>query len=261
MTDAQIRYFQMVEAKRHNVEQERNWQESLVETHRANVAREDLQKYANETSRYAVDTQAATSRYATDVNAATQQYVSDQNARTAIATTQMNNMTSRYATDVNATTQRYVSDQASSTQRYSTDTNVAFQQERLEFDKATQSFVNDLNAQKLQLERLRTSADVSNTRAQTQQIKQNIRNSLKNLELEARRLDLNEAANAISKARADAEIMFNQARTAKTIIESADAGLDIIDRIIGFFTEGGNNNGKKQRNRSNWQDRATELIW
>jgi hypothetical protein len=261
MTDAQTRYFQMVEAKRHNVEQERNWNATLEETQRANRAREDLQKYANETSRYAVDTQAETSRYATDVNAATQHYVSDQNARTAIATTQMNNWTSRYATDTNAATQRYVSDQGTSAQRYATDTNVAFQQDRLEFDKSTQAFMNDLNAQRLQLERLRTSTDVSNTRAQTQQIRQNIRNSLKNLELEARRLDLNEAANAISKARADAEIMLNQARTAKTIIESVDTGLDVIDRIIGFFAEGGNNNGKKRENGSDWKRRATELIW
>lgn len=260
MTDAQTRYFQMVEAKRHNVEQERNWQESLEETRRANRAREDLQKYANETSRYSVDTQAATSRYATDVNARTQQYVSDQNARTAIATTQMSNMTSRYATDVNAETQRYVSDQASSTQRYSTDTNVAYQQDRLEFDKDTQGFINRLNNQKLRLEQLRTSADTSNTRAQTQRIRQDIRNSLKSLELEARRLDLNEEANAISKARADAEIMLNQARTAKTIIESADAGLDIIDRIIGYFTEGGNSDGKRQE-RNDWKKRAKELIW
>lgn len=260
MTDAQTRYFQMVEAKRHNVEQERNWQESLQETQRANRAREDLQRYANETSRYAVDTQAATSRYATDVNARTQQYVSDQNARTAIATTQMNNQTSRYATDTNAATQRYASDQATSAQRYATDSNVAIQQDRLEFDKSTQSFLNDLSAQKLQLERLRTSTDIANTRAQTQQIKQNIRNSLKNLELEARRLDLNEAANAISKARADAEIMLNQARTAKTIVDATNAGLDIIDRIIGYFTEGGNNNGK-QRKQDGWKNRVSELIW
>lgn len=169
MTEAQIRYFQLEETKRHNTAQEQNWTESLQETKRHNLQGEALSRYATDvqkwatqvnaqTSRYVADTNAAASRYsadrhyqatvysadrsyqasvyATQVNAATQRYVSDQNARVQQAVANLNAQVSRYATETQAATQRYVSDQSAATQRYSTDVNAATSVYRTDVESA-----------------------------------------------------------------------------------------------------------------------------
>jgi hypothetical protein len=200
MTEAQIRYRQMREQERHDVEQEANWQAQLQETVRSNLAREDLSRYATEVSESNARLQAETSRYATDVNAET----------------------SRFGTVVGASTSRYATDTNASTSIYRTDVESSDRQKRLEFDQATQEFRQSMERAQLSLNQAETNSNIRLRAAQLQQIHANITNAYKDLELKAERLGMDQEASRINNKLHEAETELASMRTAKTATEVAD---------------------------------------
>lgn len=221
MTDPQIRFWQLKENQRHNIAQEANWQDQLSETVRANKARESLTKYQTDvsadTARYAANTQAATARYVSDQNYSLGQYTAGLNAETQRYASDQATSAQRYSTDVNAATQRSVAGINAVTQRYATNVNAALQSERLAFDKQTQSFRNRLEAQKVELQRLSTNANVAYSQAQAQRAYNDIRVDLARLEQDAQRLDLDKTAAKFNNA-------LTLMRTWESFAKSAESG-------------------------------------
>lgn len=110
MTTPQIRFREYSEQKRHNVQDENLKRYANEETARSNRANEAIRSYANEISKYGIQTQAATSKYAANTSAAASKYA----ANTAAAA-------SRYGATVGAAATRYSADASASASKYSTD--------------------------------------------------------------------------------------------------------------------------------------------
>lgn len=255
MTSAQTRYWELQEAIRHNKEQEANWAGQLVETTRSNKAREELTRYSTDvqadTSRYVADSNLAASRYAADRHydaaiysadtaAAASRYVSDQNARVQQQVAAINAASSRYASDSQRWSAVYTSDQSAATQRYSTDVNAEVNRERttvehedrqalLAFNRQNQQVLNALQAKKVRLEALRTAVQNSNTSAATKKILTEVRSITENLEMNARRLKLDETA-------AQYNNKLTEMRTMESQFHQAQMGFDAISKVFGIVT-------------------------
>jgi hypothetical protein len=190
MTEAQIRYRQYGETKRHNIEQERYWSDQVEETRRTNRANEELKRYSTDTSWRQAQLQANTSRYATD---------------TSWKIAQLQAQTSRYAADTSAAASRFVgaeradatrysADVSAETSRYRTDTDAAIAQARLDFDKATQSFKNRMEERRVTLQAYETYAHVDLSRAQIEKMAADTSRDLQQLELAAEELGMKQKA-------------------------------------------------------------------
>lgn len=205
MTDAQVRYHQMVETKRHN------------------LATEELDKYGIDTqattSRYVADTNAAASRYSADRHYEATRYASDQGASTQLQVAQIQAETSRYAAD----TQARVNERG---QDLTFETN----SKRLEFDRQTQAILNNLEAKRVSLEQLRTAAQNEVSRAQAHKLFVEAENSVRQLILNARSVGLSEKAYQYEKALATAKTAEAWAKTA-----SMTYGLlsQMVESVIG----------------------------
>lgn len=165
MTEAQIRYHQLVETRKHNREQEENWRQSLLESVRHNREQERL-------SQYSTDTGAATSRYGAEVSAAASKYSADQRLTGT---------------------------------EYQTDVNAAVNREKLAFEKYATNYKNQLAAFEYKLDKMRTEKDVQYTSKQIEKLTTDMRVALDQLQLNAKELGLTElrtyAQNALDRAR------------------------------------------------------------
>lgn len=166
MTEAQIRFHQLVETRKHNREQEENWRQSLAESIRHDREQERL------------------SQYSTDTNAAT----------------------SKYGAEVNAAASRYSAEQRLTGTQYQTDVNAAVNRERLAFDKYATNYKNQLAAFEYKLDKMRTEQDVQYTAKQIEKMTTDMRVALDQLQLNADQLGLTElrtvAQNALDRAKA-----------------------------------------------------------
>lgn len=252
MTEAQIRYLQMRETQRHDVEQERNWSATLQETRRANQARETLSKYATDvqkwstltnaqtstyvarvnaaTQRYSAQMGYASSKYVADTNARTQRYVSDQNAAVQRSVSALQAAVSRYNVQQQTAAQRYSSDQAAAASRYATDRNYSMAGQRLEFDRQTQLVKNSLDSQRVQLQRIQTQADSEYKRAQVEKLASDIARSAQQLALSARELDMKEEAQRYIN-------VLNQAKALESYTKSAQNLLNVTDRVAKLLNQ------------------------
>lgn len=241
MTDAQIRYHQLAEAKRHNLEQEANWNASLQETIRSDVARENLSRYATDVQKWATEVQANTSRYNAETAAAASRYAADLNARTQTQNALISAMTSRYATDTSAATQKYVTDQNVTATNYRTDVESADRNARLALDRQNSLVENAIAQRRVTLEELRTSADTALTRAQTAKTLRDTANSIKQLANEARRLDLIEEAQQYERFYAYCHSAESITKSMENVASAADKAtkvLDYIGRVIANLSSG-----------------------
>lgn len=240
MTDAQIRYHQLEEAKRHNLEQEANWNASLQETIRSDVARENLSRYATDVQKWATEVQANTSRYNAETAAAASRYAADVNARTQTQNALINAATSKYATDVSSATQKYVTDQNVTATNYRTDVESADRNARLALDRQNSLVENAIAQRRVTLEELRTSADTALTRAQTAKVLRDTTNSIKQLANEARRLDLIEEAQEYERVVAycrSAELITHSMSNVATAAEKAVNVIDYIGKVLASLSK------------------------
>jgi uncharacterized small protein (DUF1192 family) len=219
MTDVQLRYHQLLEDQRHNKAQEENWQGQLMESQRANMAKEYLSRYSTEAQMRNVDEQVESS-----------QYIAELQSETARLNAQLSAQTSRYATDVQAATSREVAQLQSETSRYNTDENNATQRARLEFEQRTQAFKNALESQYYTLEKMKAYASTEQTQAKTEQIIQDTKNSLTRLALDARRLNMDEEAQKYVNT-------LNEIRAWESTTKSIDNVATTINKVVGFLKE------------------------
>lgn len=203
MTDAQIRFSQLLETRRHN------------------RRTEDLSKYATDvqasTSRYATDVGAKTSMSVAEMNARTQRYVADQSAKVHLTSAQLSAETSRYAADTQA-----------QTSQYRTNVESADRLARLRFDRQTQILKNKFEEERIRLESFKTMNQIRANDVQVRKALQDIENSIAQLELNARMVGLNEEA-------AKWNNQLTQAKTAEAIMNGVDKGASALNRVLGFI--------------------------
>lgn len=152
MTDAQIRYRQLVETTRHNREQEDNWLRSLGETIRHDKEQEQLSKYS-------ADTSAAATQYRADKSAEASKYSADASASTNLRRTELEHLDRTASRELEAYTTR---------------------------------FANEMKALQYKLDKLGTESSVAKNAAQVQQWERDYAVALEQLNQKAKELDLQE---------------------------------------------------------------------
>lgn len=225
MTDSQIRYWQMVEAKRHNQAQEEVWQGQLEETVRADHERERLTEYTTdvqaETARYVADTNAASSRYTADRHYAATVYSADKSAETQRYVADSNAAAQRYSANLNASTQRYVADQSAAVNYAIAEMNATTQRYVADTNATTQRYVSDQNA--------RVSYDVADLNAATSAYRTDVESADRQARLAFDR-QTQRVLNSISQSRlrleairTDADTEQARAQTARIVQDTANS--------------------------------------
>lgn len=199
MTSSQINYHKMREERRHNAEQEANWQAQI-----------EQQRYATDTqaatSRYAAETSASASRYAAETNAAASRYGAQLSSEASRYGAELSSGASRYVGEQRAEATKYSADKSSEASKYKVDTESADRQKRLEYDEKTRDLQLKLEKKKLNVQKFEAIKDAAFKLAQINKMAADIQNDLKYAEREADRLEM-------EKERATAQNLLDEAKT------------------------------------------------
>jgi Zn-dependent oligopeptidase len=113
---------------------------------------------------------------------------------------------------------------------YRTDTESRDRAARLDFDRQTQLVVNDLNNKKLELERLRTSADTAYTRMRTQQVAQDMANSIESLQQSAERLEMDKTNSVFRNIESVTKSLDNFSHSYVNSMTAVDRLLEVVEK-------------------------------